>query len=76
MVGMARLNRSGALVHVPASNGEFLLDVSWTPSAKCNRDRYTRDGARYEPVLARRVRNSGQTERIGYAADMKEESIP
>lgn len=50
MLGLALLDRGDELVHVSGTTDEFPLDVAWMVSAKRNRDRYLRDGIRYEPL--------------------------
>jgi hypothetical protein len=51
-LGMALLSRGDELVHVSGTKDAFPLDVSWMLSAKRNRDRYIREGVRYEPLPA------------------------
>jgi len=49
-IGMAIIDRGDELICISPNKGEYPIDVGQIISAKQNRDRYVRDGIRYEPL--------------------------
>ena len=49
-VALALLYRGDEVIHIAPNKGEHPVTVADVKSAKANRDRYTREGVRYEPL--------------------------
>jgi hypothetical protein len=49
-IGLARLYRGYEVIHIAPHKDEFPITVEQIKSAKVNRDRFMRDGWRYEPL--------------------------
>jgi hypothetical protein len=47
---LALLYRGDELVYISPNRDEFPVTVEYIKSTKANRDRYMRDGVRYEPL--------------------------
>jgi hypothetical protein len=49
-IGIAILDRGDELIHIAPNKDEHPISIEQIHSAKANRDRYIRDGVRYEPL--------------------------
>jgi hypothetical protein len=49
-IGIAILSRGDELIHIAPNKDDYPISVEQIHSAKANRERYMRDGVRYEPL--------------------------